>query len=227
MKGSYSETVTQIWKRQPFLKTLCHHLLGIFHNKGFPCGSAGKESACNAGDLGSIPGLGRSSGERKGYPLQYSGLENSMDCIVPGVAKSQTQLSTCWEFFIIKLQDKVYKFTVTPQESPCAVRNLPNHPQQPGVPHTLCNATSPHPALPQIPHTLANLSLRHTGSPEGREETTAYMSSCVPFSAAASAPLWSGGSWAGIHEAECWGWCKKRCGSRSARRREMRIRLGR
>ena len=49
---------------------------------GFPCGSAGKESACNAGDLGSIPGLGRSLGEGKGYPLQYSGLENSMDCTV-------------------------------------------------------------------------------------------------------------------------------------------------
>ena len=47
----------------------------------FPCGSAGKESACNAGDLGSISGLGRSPGEGKGYPLQYSGLENSMDCI--------------------------------------------------------------------------------------------------------------------------------------------------
>ena len=44
-----------------------------------PCGSAGKESACNAGDLGSIPGLGRSPGEEKGHPLQYSGLENSMD----------------------------------------------------------------------------------------------------------------------------------------------------
>ena len=60
---------------------------------GFPCGSAGKESACNLGDLGSIPGLGRSSGEGKGYSLQYSGLENSMDCIVHGVAKSWTQLS--------------------------------------------------------------------------------------------------------------------------------------
>ena len=48
------------------------------------CGSAGKESACNAGDLGSIPGLGRSSGEGKGYPLQYSGLENSMDCVSMG-----------------------------------------------------------------------------------------------------------------------------------------------
>ena len=45
----------------------------------FPCGSAGKESAHSAGDLGSIPGLGRSPGEGKGYPLQYSGLENPMD----------------------------------------------------------------------------------------------------------------------------------------------------
>ena len=57
---------------------------------GFPCGSAGKESACNAGDLSSIPGLGRSHREGKGYPPQYSGVENSMDCIVHGVAKSQT-----------------------------------------------------------------------------------------------------------------------------------------
>ena len=57
---------------------------------GFPCGSSGKESSCNAGDMGSIPGLGRSPGEEKGYPLQYSGLENSMDYIVQGVAKSQT-----------------------------------------------------------------------------------------------------------------------------------------
>ena len=46
---------------------------------GFPCGSVGKESACNVGDLGSISGLGRSPGDGKGYPLQYSGLENSMD----------------------------------------------------------------------------------------------------------------------------------------------------
>ena len=56
---------------------------------GFPCGSAGKESACNVGDLGSIPGLGRSSGEGKDYPLQCSGLKNFMDCIVHGVTKSQ------------------------------------------------------------------------------------------------------------------------------------------
>ena len=60
---------------------------------GFPCGSAGKESTCNAGDLGSIPGLRRSPEEGKRYPLQYSGLDNSMDCIVHGVAKSRTRLS--------------------------------------------------------------------------------------------------------------------------------------
>ena len=60
---------------------------------GSPCGSAGKESPCNEEDLGSILGLGRSPSEGKGYPLQYSGLENSMDCIVPGVAKSRTGLS--------------------------------------------------------------------------------------------------------------------------------------
>ena len=60
---------------------------------GFTCGSAVKESSCSAPDLGSIPGLGRSPGEGKGYPLQYSGLENSMDHIVHGVAKSQTRLS--------------------------------------------------------------------------------------------------------------------------------------
>ena len=47
-------------------------------NEGFPDSSVGKESACNAGDPGSILGLGRSPGERIGYPVQYSGLENSM-----------------------------------------------------------------------------------------------------------------------------------------------------
>ena len=59
---------------------------------GFPCGLAGKESTGNVGDLGSIPGLGRSPGEGKGHPFQYSGLENSMDFIVHGVAKSRTWL---------------------------------------------------------------------------------------------------------------------------------------
>ena len=59
---------------------------------GFPGGSAGKESACSAGDLGLIPGLERSPGEGNGYPLQDSGLENSMDRIVHGVTKGQTRL---------------------------------------------------------------------------------------------------------------------------------------
>ena len=60
---------------------------------GFPDGSAGKESACSAGDLGSVPRFGGSTGEGKGYPLQYSGLENSMDCIVHRIAKNRTWLS--------------------------------------------------------------------------------------------------------------------------------------
>ena len=57
--------------------------------QGFPGGSAGNESTCNAEDLGLIPGLGRFPGEGNNYPLQYSGLENSMDSIVMGFAKSQ------------------------------------------------------------------------------------------------------------------------------------------
>ena len=64
-----------------------YSILGLF------CGSASKESTCNAGDLALIPGFGRSPGEGKGYPLQYSHLENSMDCVVYGVAKSQTRIS--------------------------------------------------------------------------------------------------------------------------------------
>ena len=58
--------------------------------KGFSGGSAGKESTCNVGDLGLVPGLERSHVEGNGYPLQYSGLENSMDCTVHGVAESGT-----------------------------------------------------------------------------------------------------------------------------------------
>ena len=77
-----------------------------FLKMGFPGGSAGKESACNAEDLGSIAGLGTSptqkGKERKGYPLQYSGLENSMDCIVHGVTKSQTRLSDFQFYFSFK-----------------------------------------------------------------------------------------------------------------------------
>ena len=63
--------------------------------------SVAKESTCNAGDPGSIPGSGRSSGERNGYPLQYSGLENSLDCIVHEVTKSWTRLS---DFHFTSLQ---------------------------------------------------------------------------------------------------------------------------
>ena len=62
-----------------------------------------KKSICNVGDLGSVPGLGRSPGEGKGYPLQYSGLENSMDCIVHEVAKSWTGLSD-FHFHILMLE---------------------------------------------------------------------------------------------------------------------------
>ena len=69
--------------------------------KGFPGGAAGKESACNVGDLDLIPGLGRFPGEEKGYPFQYSGLENSMDGIVHGVAKSWTGLSN-FHFSLLK-----------------------------------------------------------------------------------------------------------------------------
>ena len=71
---------------------------------GFPCGSAGKESTCDVGDLGSIPGLGRFPGEGKGYPLQYSGLENSMDCIVHG---KLTNLDSIFKSRDITLPTKV------------------------------------------------------------------------------------------------------------------------
>ena len=79
------------WETQKNLMRFLSTYLSYW--EGFPSGSAGKESACNVGDLGWIPGLGRSPGEEKGYPLQYSDLENSMDCIVHGVTKSWTWLS--------------------------------------------------------------------------------------------------------------------------------------
>ena len=75
--------------------------------RGFPCGSAGEESTYDAGDLGSIPGLGRSPGEGKGYPLQYSGLENFMDCIDHGVTKSRTRLS---DFHFTDMYTYMYVF---------------------------------------------------------------------------------------------------------------------
>ena len=79
------------WKGSDWLGLGNEHIfkpISVSRELDFPCGSAGKESACNVGDLGLIPGLGRSFGEGKSYPLQYSGLENSMDCIVLGVTTS-------------------------------------------------------------------------------------------------------------------------------------------
>ena len=78
---------------------------------GFPDSSVGKESACNGGDLGSIPGLGRSPEEGKGYPLQYSGLENFMGCTVHGVAKSGTRLS---DFHFFTNKGKEFKLSTSP-----------------------------------------------------------------------------------------------------------------
>ena len=68
-------------------------LVKFIETEGFPDRSAGKESACNAGDLNSIPGSGRSAGEEIGYTLLYSGLENSTDSIVHAVTKSRKWLS--------------------------------------------------------------------------------------------------------------------------------------
>ena len=82
------------WSCQRAGRMLKIHFLSYFSLcLFFPCGSAGEESACSAGDLGSIPGLGRSPGEGKGYPLRYSGLESSPDCIVHRAANSRTRLS--------------------------------------------------------------------------------------------------------------------------------------
>ena len=78
----------------PFAELLVNSALCLLPHpvtRGFSCDSADKESSCNVGDLGSIPGLGRSLGEGNDYPLQYSGLENSVEYI--GVTESWTQLS--------------------------------------------------------------------------------------------------------------------------------------
>ena len=83
-KGVGHDLVTQQTKNQDN---------GGAQKDGFLWGPAGKESTWNEGDLDLIPGLGRSPGEGKGYPLQYSGLENSMDFIVHGIAENWTRLS--------------------------------------------------------------------------------------------------------------------------------------
>ena len=76
-----------LFQRYRYFTGIVLNLYKLEKNIGFPDSSAGKESACNVGDPSLIPGLGRSAGEGVGYPLQYSGLENSMDCMVHGVAK--------------------------------------------------------------------------------------------------------------------------------------------
>ena len=102
--GKEASLIAQLVKNPPAMKETPFQSLGqedllekgqVTHSSilGLPCGSAGKESTGNAEDLASIPGLGRSPGEGKDYPLQYSGLENSMDCIAHGVTKSWTWLS--------------------------------------------------------------------------------------------------------------------------------------
>ena len=91
--------ILRVWKREIYSnrkQIICCLPLWV---RGFPCSSVGKESAYNAGDLGSIPGLGRSPGEGTGNPLQYSFLENPMDCSLPGssvhgVARVRHNLAT-------------------------------------------------------------------------------------------------------------------------------------
>ena len=97
-----------------------------------------KESACNAGDPGLIPGLGRSSGEGKSYALQYSGLENSMECMVHGVAKSQTRLSDFSLHF--KLCDHYLKITHKQRK----YRNVQTKSNQCSVKIRLQVTTEPH-----------------------------------------------------------------------------------
>ena len=97
-----------------------------------PCGSAGEEAACNMGDLGSVPGLGRFPGEGKGYPVQYSGLENSMDCIIHGVTKSRTRLnnfhmySANWKALYVYIHPFFFRYLshliTTEHRVPCAIQ---------------------------------------------------------------------------------------------------------
>ena len=97
-------------------------------HKGFRGSSAGKESTCHAGDLGAIPGLGRSPGEGKGYPLQYSGLENFMDCTVHGVTKSRTRLN---DFHFTSFKNQISRRALPQVQAgnfiSCVCRKLDSH----------------------------------------------------------------------------------------------------
>ena len=124
----------------------------------FPGGSDGKESACNVGELGSFPGLGRSPGEGNSSPLQYSGLENSRDCTAHGVAKSRTQLSDFHFTSRLLLQHKGFssggaQALATPWHG-----ESPQTRDQPVSPASLCSSP-PTPEceplfyiIPQAPH---------------------------------------------------------------------------
>ena len=123
---------------------------------GFPCGSASKESACSAGDLGSFPGLGRSPGEGKGYPLQCSDLENSMDYTVHGVSKSQARLSdfhfTSWQREHVSLAPAplpeapqlLQRASPSPRTSPLSAREGLWAPERAQQPHRACTIQAAH-----------------------------------------------------------------------------------
>ena len=133
-----------------------HHLpeFAHVHVHCFCGGSAGNGSPCNAGDLGSIPGLGRSPGEGNSYPLQYSGLENSIDCIVYGVTESQTRLSD-FHSHVHCIGDAIQPSHPLPPSFPSAF-NLSQH-------HGLLQWVS---CLHQVAKVLA-LQLQHPKSIQG------------------------------------------------------------
>ena len=123
--------VAQLIKNLPAMQeTLVRSLVGKIHWRrdrlptavflGFPCGSADKESTCHAGDLGLIPGLGRSPGEGKGYPLQCSDLENSMDLESPWGLKEldrTEQLSLLNWLKRLGRKELIKTFSLLPTES--------------------------------------------------------------------------------------------------------------
>ena len=134
----------------------------VLYHLGFPDSSVGKESICNAGDLGSIPGLGRSPREGNGYPLQYSGLENSMDCIVHGLAKSRTLSDFHYHCITCSL---TFSLPLVP----------PGKPQQQPWIYILSLLSLPLPAHPSpLGHQLVNLLCLNPG---GRELTLEIFSS--------------------------------------------------
>ena len=135
--------------------------------EGFPDSSVGKESASSAGDLGLIPGLGRSPGEGKGHPLQYSDLENSMDCIIHGVTKSWTRLTTftfCL-FSSVQSSRSVVSDSLRPHERQHARPPCPS--PTPGVYSNWCSLSRwCHPAISSfvVPFSSCLQSLPASGS---------------------------------------------------------------